>query len=157
FLGEEQILATVGLGGAARARGGRHGEHAIRPLLEQVLDQRALARTGRTGDDQDEAQFGSGGARRGRGLHEQGAHSTFCTCSRMPSISSFITITAWPISTSFALEPIVFASRFISWSRKLSFRPASSGLSIRCRNWSRCAASRTHSSVQSSRSASRAT
>src|SRR5262249_17933745 len=88
-LGKEQILATVGLGGAARARGGRHGEHAIRPLLEQVLDQRALARTGRTGDDQDEAEFGSGGARRGRGFHEQGAHSTFCTCSRMRSISSF--------------------------------------------------------------------
>ena len=44
----------------------------------------------------------------------RGAYSTFCTCSRSFSISDFMSTTAWASMASLALEPMVFASRFIS-------------------------------------------
>src|SRR4029453_9403479 len=85
-----------------------------------------------------------------RGLiHRRGAHSTFWTCSPRSSVSSLMMIPARVMSTSFDLEAIVFASRFISWSRKFSLRPASSDPSMSERNWSVCADRRTHYSRQS--------
>src|SRR5690606_38626996 len=56
-------------------------------------------------------------------------HSTFSTCSRSRSISSLIAITRCSIAASFALAPIVFVSRCISWIRKLSRFPTGSDAS----------------------------
>ena len=75
----------------------------------------------------------------GRGEDEQQAglessgfvHSTFCTCSRMRSTSAFIETTRAEISACWLLEPVVFTSRCISWTRKSMRRPAGSGLAIR--------------------------
>src|SRR5262249_8337140 len=58
---EEQVLAALVFRGAARARGSGHREHAVRTLLEQVRDQRALARARGAGDDEQEAVAGQPG------------------------------------------------------------------------------------------------
>ena len=50
-------------------------------------------------------------------------YSTFCTCSRMRSSSVFSSTIWWAIGASLPFEPIVFASRPNSWSRKSSRRP----------------------------------
>src|SRR5262245_2801288 len=160
--GGEMVMHAVGLVGTLGPRRGGDREHALGARGQQSLDQRALADAGRSRDHQQEAAGLAIGGHRHRfdpscRFRRAHAHSTFCTCSRRRSSSSLITITALAISTSFALDPIVLASRFISWSRKLSFRPASSEPSISERYWSMWAESRTHSSVQSRRSASSAT
>ena len=55
------------------------------------------------------------------------AHSTFWIISRMRSMAVLISITWRGISTSLAFEPMVLASRNISWVRNSSFRPELSG------------------------------
>ena len=51
-------------------------------------------------------------------------HSTFCTSSRTFSSVALISTTCRETATSPAFEPIVFASRPISWTTNSSFRPA---------------------------------
>ena len=54
-------------------------------------------------------------------------HSRFSTCSRIRSSSSLIRITSCSIAASFALLPVVLASRSSSCSRKPSRLPTPSG------------------------------
>src|SRR5206468_183975 len=155
---QEPVLHAVGFTGTARPRGVGDREHALAARGQQPIHEGALAHSRGPGDHEQEP--GRHEPERSRGLARCRIpipHSTFCTCSRRRSSSSLITITACAVSTSLDLEPIVFASRFISWSKKLSLRPAISGPSMSERNWSMWAASRTHSSVQSRRSARSAT
>ena len=46
------------------------------------------------------------------------AHSTFIACSRNFSSSALRVTTSLEIKASFAFEPMVLISRFISWARK---------------------------------------
>src|ERR1039458_9021535 len=112
--------------------------------LEQFVHQRGFTRT------------------RWRGNNVNDAHSRFCTCSRDFSISDFI---SKPISVTFKASPArpevfesrVFASRFISCSRKSIFLPTSPSWSSKPRKCFTCAFSRTSSSWISLRSTSTAT
>ena len=53
--------------------------------------------------------------------------STFWTCSRIFSSSAFAAMISSDTRRPSAFEPIVLTSRFISCSRKSSFRPHGSG------------------------------
>lgn len=57
-------------------------------------------------------------------------YSIFWICSLIFSISVFKSIALFEISISFALESIVFASRFISWVIKSNLRPTFSPTSM---------------------------
>src|SRR5579863_7349371 len=116
FARYEEVLFAILLTAAQRPRGVGDRKIETRRHREQHVDERRLARSrGRRNDIDD-------------GL--VGAHSRFCTCSRDFSISAFM---ARPASVIFSasparpevLESSVFASRFISCSRKSSFLPTS--------------------------------
>ena len=55
-------------------------------------------------------------------------YSRFWICSRIFSISAFISTTVLAIWKSLALEPMVLVSRFISCTKKSSLRPMATGL-----------------------------
>src|SRR5262249_9795568 len=108
----------------ARRRRYREVQAQIR-LGQQPAQERGFAAAAGTRQD-DQWPFG-----------HQGLYSTFCTSSRIFSSVPLISTTCREISTSLALEPIVFASRNISWVRNSSFRPGLSGSFMISRNWSR--------------------
>ena len=55
--------------------------------------------------------------------YKQSSHKMFSDCSRIFSSSSFIRTTAFWIPAWFALDPVVFISRPISWIMNPSFLP----------------------------------
>jgi len=62
----------------------------------------------------------------------------FWICSRIFSISVFISTTSLVISKLLAFEPIVFVSLFISWTIKSSFFPTGPSCSskfVNCAKW----------------------
>ena len=67
-----------------------------------------------------------GSSRRRAGGRELAAHSMFCTCSRIWSISTFSSTAALRGAASTDLEPSVLASRLNSCSRKSRRRPTGS-------------------------------
>src|SRR5262249_54594421 len=128
------------------ARGGRNRQHGA-GQLQNFLHERGFARTRGAGNDEDERL----------GL----AHSMFCTCSRIFSISALMPSASSVISRLSAslpgvLERSVFASRCISWSRKSSFLPTSDAAASRLSNWRTWLARRASSSETSLRSAAMA-
>src|SRR5262249_62072198 len=138
----EPVVDAVHLTGPGRPRGGGNAQPQRQAGgVQQPPDHRGLAGPARAGQDEE----GSPG------------HSTFCTSSRIFSSVPLISTTCREISTSPALEPIVFASRNISWVRNSSLRPGLSGSFMISWNWSRWLARRTTSSAMSLRSAKIAT
>src|SRR5689334_3986839 len=138
--GEEVVIDAVGLAGAHRPR--RRRDRELHPGMapEDLPCDGGLAAAARARHD-DEL----------RRPHER--YSMFASCSRIFSSSSLTPTMRWAVEASFAFDPIVFASRFISWTRNVSFRPAASSSPRALRKnllWLR---NRTHSSVMSSRSA----
>src|SRR5690606_31514205 len=117
LLGAEEVVAAVEFPGAGRTGGHRNGKANIAPTLGQAAGQCGFPRPGgRRKDDREGHGCGPSG------LH----HSTFSTCSRKRSTSSLIATTRCAISALFALDPIVFASRCISCTRKESRFPTDS-------------------------------
>src|SRR5579864_4867086 len=118
FAANKVILFLVLLASAWSSRRVRDRKIEIRNQFQQLGHQCGFTRTRRRGDDEDQR------------LVRNGTHSRFCTCSRDFSISAFM---ARPASVIFSASPArpevfdsnVFASRFISWSKKSSFLPAS--------------------------------
>src|SRR5690554_1150945 len=138
----EVVVDAVPLVVARRARGRGHRKDDVLVALDERARQRRLASA-------------AGGGEHERECVLPALHSTFSTCSRSRSISSLIAITRCSIAASFALAPIVFVSRCISWIRKLSRFPTGSDASAATvsRNSARCDRSRTSSSLMSQRSA----
>src|SRR5699024_12829 len=75
-----------------------------------------------------------------------GVHSRFWICSRIFSISAFISTTIRVMSRSWHLEPMVLASRLSSWVKKSSLRPTGWPLPRIARYWAMWLRSRTVSS-----------
>src|SRR3984957_16658773 len=128
------------------ARGGRNSQHGVGEL-QNLLNERGLSRARWPGNDQDQWL--------------RLAHSIFCTCSRIFSISPLIPSASSVISRlSFSLpgvfERSVLASRCISCRRKSSFLPTSDAPASSDSNWRTWLASRASSSETSLRSAAMA-
>src|SRR5690606_39158832 len=123
-----------------RGRGNR--ENQVRVPLHQRPRQTRLPRPARRGDHHRERPAPH-------------THSTFSICSRRRSTSFLIVTTSCSIAASFAFEPMVFASRCISCTRKPSRLPTGSppGSARSWRNSSMCERRRTVSSLMSHRSA----
>src|SRR5208283_2141970 len=95
------IVAPIRLSRTRRARRIRYGQLDLGVGLEQFVDEAGLAAARRCTHD------------------EQGAaHSMFCICSRICSISSFSSSAVLVTSMSADLEASVLASRFNSCIRK---------------------------------------
>src|SRR4029077_18542922 len=96
-------------------------------------DHRGLTAAARTGQD-DERAVGHGRCRHLRLCGQLPAkpqatlplHSTFWINSRTFSSVALISTTCREIATSLALDPMVFVSRPISWTRNSSLRPGES-------------------------------
>src|SRR5204862_281744 len=117
---------------------------------QQLLAERRLAPARRRGNhDQQRTGPAPGPRLSSFGVH----HSTFCTCSRNFSNSAFNVTTSREIRLSFAFEPIVFTSRFISCARKSSVRPTGSFDFTQSSNCWKWLSSRVSSSEISERSA----
>src|SRR5256714_1919585 len=141
--GQEVIRFSFAFPWPGLARCCRHRiSERVGPPMEQLPGDRRLAAAGGGGEDHD--------ARRQR-------HSRFSSCSRNFSSSPFMAITAWAITASFALDPIVFTSRNSSCARNPSCLPTAPSPASASRHAPRWVRSRTSSSVMSTRSASRAT
>src|SRR5437868_633878 len=85
--------------------------------LEQLLANGRLTGAGRRRDQQQQSL---------RGGDSHKIYSTFWTCSRNRSSSALIMTTSREMTASFALDPMVLISRFISCERKSSVRPTGS-------------------------------
>ena len=142
---DEVVFAPVDLVGARFAGGVRDREPELGVALGQDarLQRRLAGPGGRRNNEQHEIRVG--------------AHSTFCTCSRILSISALSSTTAWAIAKSCDLAPIVFISRAISCKRKSSRRPVVLPWQTRFARWPEWISSRVSSSEMSDRSSKRAT
>src|SRR5580704_3667284 len=124
---DEVVLLAILLASTQGSRGVGDREIETRCHREQYIDQGRFSRSGGCGDDVDDRFVRS---IHSRVIHSQIGHSRFCTCSRDFSISAFM---ARPASVMLSASPArpevfessVFASRFISCSRKSSFLPIS--------------------------------
>src|SRR5579863_247527 len=145
----EKVLLAIFLASPRQASGVGDGEVEVRNQLQQLGNQRGLARARRSGNDVNQRLVGSGHSRRGDSRFC--IHSRFCTCSRDFSISAFMANPASVILSASPARPDVFessvlASRFISCRRKSSFLPTSPPSSSNPRKCCTCVSSRTISS-----------
>ena len=131
---DEVVVHAVDLAGARRARRVGHRQPDAGLALEQRGDEAGLAAARWRGEDEQAADAGGalvGGrtvvmveARSGAARCCRTIHSRFCTCSRICSISTFISSDACESSASTDFEPSVLASRCSSCIRKSSRLPA---------------------------------
>src|SRR3954469_14618687 len=136
---DEVVFAAVLLARPRRARGVGDRELEARVVLEQRVDQRALAGAGGRGDDE---QFSR--------------HSMFCTCSRICSTSTFNSSAQSASGGLAAFEAKVLASRLSSWARKSRRFPAAPPLRRTRSTSARCVRRRSISSSMSTFAANRA-
>ena len=142
---DEVVVAAVDLVRARRPRRVRDAEPQLgEALLEHPRERRLPGAAGGREDEEEEVVS-----------HDSilVSYSTFCTCSRIRSISAFTSTMAWAIGASGLLAPTVLASRAISCKRKSSLRPIASGLARSCANWVQWLSRRVSSSAMSPRSA----
>src|SRR5699024_4407545 len=99
FTRHEMIVAALAFARTRRSRGVRNGKADARLALQQRVDQRGLARTRRRGDHEQRASKTVG----------RGAHSMFCTCSRICSIRTLSSTAALVERVFTDLEPSVLA------------------------------------------------
>src|SRR5882724_3887328 len=120
------IIHAVLFAGTRRAR--RAGDRArhVRSRAKQLLAKRRLAAARRRGNQNQQRRRIFFILASGFWLLVPVFHSTFCTCSRNLSNSVFSVTTSREITASFAFEPIVLISRFISCARKSNVRPTGS-------------------------------
>src|SRR5690606_38531557 len=147
FLRVEEVVDAVPFARTRIPRGGRDRElHVVAPLPQQPRDGGLTGPRRRGEDDRKEAPVR---------LPRWRIHSTFSTCSRRRSTSSLIATTRCAIPALFAFDPMVFASRCISCTRKDSRFPTPSAASpaIRSRASAMWERKRTSSSLMSHRSA----
>src|SRR5262249_13958444 len=113
---DEVVLPALDLTVASRARrvGDRKEERLARGVREEAADEGRLA-SPRLRREDDQVAL--------RRL----AHSTLRTCSRIFSISAFMSSTSRVDRRSRLLDPSVFSSRRISWERKSSVLPTAAG------------------------------
>src|SRR5690606_29277295 len=135
---DEEVVSPVHLVLPPRPRRGRDREYDVSTTLDEGARQTRLSGAARRRDHQWKRS-------------PQHPHSTFSICSRRRSISFLIEITRCWIVTSFAFEPIVFASRSISWLTKRRRLPTGSAASRArvSRNSAMCDCNRTSSSLMS--------
>src|SRR5690606_9778611 len=98
----EMVVLPLHLALARRTRGVGNGQLHVCVARQQTLHQRGLAGAGRRGDDDQ----GSG--------HGRPRHSMFCTCSRICSMSTFMSMAMALRSPAADLEASVLASRLSS-------------------------------------------
>src|SRR5690606_7361553 len=101
---DEMVMLAVHFARTRRARGEGDRQRDLRIACQGGVDDAALAGPGGRGNDVQ-------GAARGRGdTGRLAAHSMFCTCSRIWSISTFSSTAALDVRLSTDLEPSVLAS-----------------------------------------------
>src|SRR5690606_6605040 len=105
---DEVVVLVVALARARRARGEGNGQADVGVARQAGVDDARLARARRRRDDE------KGPAH---------AHSMFCACSRIWSISTLSSTAAAEVRASTDFDPRVFASRLNSCSRKSRRRP----------------------------------
>src|SRR4051812_10772585 len=108
----EVIFAAIDLPRARWPRGVRNGQLQAGVVAQYGVDERALARPRRGGNDEEQAV---------RFLRS--VHSMFCACSRICSVKSFSSSAHFEIAGLAAFAPSVLASRFSSCVRKSSRLP----------------------------------
>ena len=109
--------------------GGVDQRAAVPCVLDDPLD-----RSGFRADDGDDPIGGHHIAEPNVNQFHTPPHSMFWICSRIFSISDFISTTTFAMARFCALEPMVLVSRFISWIKKSSFFPMGPSLSKNSRN-----------------------
>src|SRR5450830_1270596 len=149
-LGHKEVLASVLFLAAGRPGGVRHGGLDTRVQLQQRLHKAGLAGPAGGGHDKQVSWVIHDEVRGWVGL---GAYSMFWTCSRICSISTFMSTLMRVSSRAADFEPRVLASRCSSWIRKSSRLPSSPPLPSRRSSSSRCESRRVISSATSMRMA----